>query len=1245
MQEQKRQRQLIADLLAVEMNLGRIDDDQRGREEKKAGVAALPMFNRGVDEDETKKRAGGKIKRPIRAIKNDRARLRHEKEAIVHYGMNEYDPAKAREQYVTIFDVAFRSALEGFINSKRQAQDGSDGKVNHEVEVTFGRMDTKSPTDIKYVGGLLSNVQFENVKKMLTSTIGIQYKITNMVKDIYNSNGSSIIKTDVRNADGTLETSYMRKTRDELIVNRDWGLKASKSIEEKLGRGAEDDIMGMKLSTTRDFTRYSFTDDSNEKLRGLVIDLSEVRERNHLTDKTYRNFELEIEVVNVYAYEPAVFVSNIHDICVLLFRAIYGIDGTMCYPEYIMTQEEHEATCNYHNGIVNTRKNIIIGPHKLFSDYWGKPKNLELRDLIDPKVRAGTPRLDVVGKGNFRDINAYQEQIGREEKNISFPVVTIKYDGLRMFLMTVPNQTQNVTSVYLLYPPFTMSKVLMVHKLLPALLIDGEYMKVDNRYEYHAFDIVYHEGKNLAMTNFLYRLHELHSYTKLLQELPELRYHVKHYYKDGDFFSNMKEAYEASKRLKGYAIDGFILQPANVYRSDLIKKWKPVELNTIDFLVRKRDNVEGEYDLFLYEKKEKDTVFSIFRGTRNFPLVNYVYKGPSVFEGRDIDKRVIEFKWDLGAKQFVIYRFRDDKQLPNYVDVGKSVWNDINNPINIETLLGQDLVLMRKYHNMIKENILEGLRGPVLVDIGSGRGGDLMKWNKNRNIQTVYAIEPNAENMAILLDRMKSMDMKKKVVVINKGIQETASVVDAIRKDDASVVGSVTDVVAFFSLTYLASSRDVFKSFIETIAKLVKKGGRFVGICMDGDAIRQKLNSERQRLKVASDYGAKIVQPAFNIEQDTLFEQKDKINERTGRYVFSLNNDNAFGYEITININDPTSMVHDQKEWLMYFSVLEAGLHKCGFTLDRDSAYLLDGNTPLQHINQMFNLLPEDAKLFSSMNRYFSFTRVDQKDPVWEKPKAEKKTQKGKKKEKAENAEENAEEEEEDEKEVEEVPAAVPDIAGPRVEKKVQNEDEEKSAPAPEVSIGDDAADVKISDAISHALENLSLKRTKYLPYGKTRVFMDLDISGEEEKLVRLGMPDCDYTLLLSIMMSVSKKVNTQMEPKKLCQIASKVQQKLASHIKEVHATNEMSVKKIKEELISGQLSNNRFYEQLLSKLLKINILFFSNKGGNRLVQTDASDNYIIIYNKGVHYDPIYLDSGESKTRMFEKEFIEEISK
>ena len=631
-------------------------------------------------------------------------------------------------------------------------------------------------------------------------------------------------------------------------------------------------------------------------------------------------------------------------------------EASMMLP--LLTLAERRYAVKAHNFMftseIQQKKITFADPLRLFKDYQNKPTNVTINDLLDPR-------------------NDFS--------------VTVKLDGTRRFML--------ITDVgsYFYGPPYDVWKAGEGVPLLQGTLLDGEWYIQGETPVYYVFDILFYKMKDVRQQSFADRLALVKQVVqgvmvpakavpmavlsgfeeemaalglapassrsskkgKVVQQkwplgraqpkpitttsqydYPSLysgAIQVKKFYNKGTVYDRARATLDEVEETRVHA-DGLIFQSHLWYQNHHTKKWKPEGQLTIDFLLRP---VEGD-----------PNAMWLLVGDRrvDVPFEEMQLRVPGgMFKGEKVEGRVVEAKWT--GSTFEIERFREDRDRPNALATAIDVWRDIQHPIPRATIEGDTLQTMRRWHNNKKRDLLfaEFRRGEVLVDIGSGRGGDLSKWTE-LGLKHVYVVEPNGENLAILNDRASQMKSVVSFDIIPHGIEKTQKVLQEIGET------RVDGVASFFSLTYLAKNKKRYQALLATLDALVPPGGQFVGAVMDGVRTRDLLDRDRATQNLPDEEAAEYLTTAFSIYQASTFTEK------------------VTGNEIEITINDPESMVQDQTEWLFYFDPFKEDLEKRGLKLI---------TTGFWDSGEIFDLLPEPAKQFSRLTRYFIFRRSDKK--------------------------------------------------------------------------------------------------------------------------------------------------------------------------------------------------------------------------------------------------------------------------
>ncbi len=874
------------------------------------------------------------------------------------------------------------------------------------------------------------------------------------------------------------------------------------------------------------------SDKGELKQMGKNIKHVEQAEVNKITKKIQKRMKGAISAKELEELEELESDVDTEGLEVLKPR---GYEEERTYPHHIMTLEERRTAVNLHNKLFwydMQKKHIApatgkdkeacannyfnkgkLQPYQLWTNYWNRPKNIKLKNLLEEKNRWA---------------------------------ITLKYDGTRSFLFI------HEYGVYMVNPPYTLIYMGKGDKDMSGTLLDGEFIsdldKTTNLYTritFWAFDILFYRGEDCRDKHLIERLSILDRSVKTLQENPKnFPYLKKKEYilkdspvfekyfekdspvfeelsqeKDTDLYENIRYLLRENKGLLGKIgtylkeakiteemvtvllrkiedllrriqmpvkeieeilveadltkknvkknvkwivksleeskeivekTDGLIFQPYIRYCNPYTFKWKPPIQLTIDFYLQRMTEKdvtdlgkEFHGDQFYYYTKvgetgkDKKNDMKIFKGDYNHPYDGYIMLGRNTIKeegGEPIDGRIVECEWRKyvgGDLDFVPLRIREDRTRPNdETPTAISNWEDINNPITQDTIEGLNLKIMRKYHNEIKMNLLSKSFAPgaTILDIGSGRGGDIQKW-KTLGLGKVYAMEPDIGdtieefNKRLEQDRNNKLreDMKKecpftypKVTVLNYGAHETSEIKQVLKEDKAILDG----IVAFFSLTFFPKSEEMYNNLLNTI-NLLPPGGKFIGIVLSGENVNSLLNqsksvyiknypdekfivkgydsetTELERLggewedaieswvfdNVEREDVMKYIKThkAYNCEAFTIkqqgpfFSQKDEdIEEENG-----ISN-SIIGDEIMIDLrgtgDDQTTMVQSQTEWLFNFNYFKKKLKDKMFTMVE--SYELTHPISLSKGGTLvYQNLPKDSQVFSSLNTAFVFKK------------------------------------------------------------------------------------------------------------------------------------------------------------------------------------------------------------------------------------------------------------------------------
>jgi SAM-dependent methyltransferase len=460
-------------------------------------------------------------------------------------------------------------------------------------------------------------------------------------------------------------------------------------------------------------------------------------------------------------------------------------------------------------------------------------------------------------------------------------------------------------------------------KFLEGTILDGEMVPIEsrtkdapkNRIWYLIFDVLSENGdKSIQNKPHAERMN--FAQQRVIETLKEIKLDImlvntksfRGFQTPVEFFELMREMYREQPLLP-YKQDGFMFTPANTEynpHSDRYKlneriltkipdvcKWKPKDELTIDFQIRWINKKIGLYVNFKGNPVP-------FEGTFFHPLSPIDYLNPLTLDLPN--NTVVEYGYDYEKNILVPRRIRHDKTKPNKEDVAQDVWSDIHDPLEEETMKGNNFTLLRKYHNRIKKELLhdsirEKTKNKTLLDIGSGYGGDLGKWKK---FDKILAVEPDLEHIEEMKKRIQTYNMENKVRILQAGGEETEKIKVAV---DEWIGGKVDVVSSMLSLTFFWQNSKLVDSLVNTVMENIKEDGKYIFLTMDGDLVEQTF------------------EPAFKTGLVL-----DKLDLGPATLVYK---GNLKPKELYINIKG--TIVEEQKEWLVRLDDLKIRFNKYGF--------------------------------------------------------------------------------------------------------------------------------------------------------------------------------------------------------------------------------------------------------------------------------------------------------------------------
>ena len=250
---------------------------------------------------------------------------------------------------------------------------------------------------------------------------------------------------------------------------------------------------------------------------------------------------------------------------------------------------------------------------------------------------------------------------------------------------------------------------------------------------YHVFDVVVVEGQYIGDTAGLTGRLEMASAicSKMSEEL-----RARTCIKAHCTFASFDALCKLCKEFMGHSskTDGVIFVDTSRGYMQQVVKWKPE--STVDLMVENGRTLVTS-DGFIVD----------------IPVERQVPAG------------IWEFAYDRHKNVMVPHRARPDKPQANSKMI---VTTNMHRAVPGSVFTGIICYLMRKYHNRVKRQMVSKANDSmaVIVDIGTGQGGDVDKWNR---ASAVYCIEPSA---SATQDMVRRHGNRESIKVINVHLRD-----------------------------------------------------------------------------------------------------------------------------------------------------------------------------------------------------------------------------------------------------------------------------------------------------------------------------------------------------------------------------------------------------------------------------------------------------------------------------------------
>ena len=415
---------------------------------------------------------------------------------------------------------------------------------------------------------------------------------------------------------------FIRKKKKDTLELKDYGIRFNYNDEQRVDNKSKN-INNSRLLDQNEMKYYRYKDIISIKIGDFRLDLSSIKQCHGKSFKgsgclkEHNTYEIEVELINKESNSED---NNLNEFMEITGSIVALLQGGIS----ILSLSESKNILNQYYKLVGIKSNNSF--NKFVS---ANPVSLSKVNLINTK------------------------SVVNILKNYA---VTYKADGQKHFLYYYDNKS------YLIDTNLNIKGIDLVLSNTNNTLIEGEYISDKNLFL--MYDILFYNGEdvrkrhlNLPSKEKLKKDRKL-SRIELIQSLyqnseqNDLTISVKPYK-----YGNNEKIFEEAKKLwddrenLNYYVDGLIFTPITEHyplRGGTWKylfKWKPPELNSIDFLVRFKKDDNG-----------KDIITPLFENDIEKSVKNY--KTLILFVGKNDDKFNKENKkWE---KKLIASEFNPD---------------------------------------------------------------------------------------------------------------------------------------------------------------------------------------------------------------------------------------------------------------------------------------------------------------------------------------------------------------------------------------------------------------------------------------------------------------------------------------------------------------------------------------------------------------------------------------------------------
>jgi hypothetical protein len=537
----------------------------------------------------------------------------------------------------------------------------------------------------------------------------------------------------------------------------EFGVRISKASEKDLNN---DVIVNTLPVITREKKRTTYIYAIGEKL--MKLDLTTVTQIDGNSSKSRNSYEAEIEFITSLENHSAPNLS-FPELCGAMYFHLTLLQAS----SQILEQSEQISAIKSFNSFMNGRE-------------YNNPEDIKLGNLAKLQDYAVTVKVDGMRLILFADLSKQPKVYAVDRDEISqIGLVTTTYSSKPKL------ETSDKTSKQSEKSSAKTSKTGNIGQNIQTLIADCEFYHLSaSKKILFVFDIMFLNGLDLRNKPFTYRIktlrealadmkfkspNELNSDAAQKADDPdseiiqsvipwEIKIIIKNHFPLAKSLEPIDICY---KSLNNYVIegdliktDGLIFTKLSGTYHDKIMKWKPLETLSLDLEIRDVRQDKGTYYFNIFAGDDKQRGLAPFVGNEAFHISNKIRITNTPFELSN--NMIVEFRFGnraLGEQILVPIRVRYDKQFPNAMGTAISVWENMINPITIETLQKRgDYVdiLLYKTEKCFLDSMLRAFEGKTLLAIGYSDEFEI--WLKYRmRVTLIYNNEKDSEKVSALI--------------------------------------------------------------------------------------------------------------------------------------------------------------------------------------------------------------------------------------------------------------------------------------------------------------------------------------------------------------------------------------------------------------------------------------------------------------------------------------------------------------